>query len=272
MATAIHADEWAVDTRGEGSHLLDDCEFNLIARAFRKTCENNRWSIQPMQVVSDNPIPIARGLGSSAAAIVAGMALAQLANSGDIDKDALFSEAADLEGHPDNVAAAVYGGLQEITVARNSRPVHQRELAESVKVLLVIPTRMKSTAELREIVPDTITSELQQETEYALQQVLLGLASGNPNQLRYSGQDHRHQPYRLEKQPESKVIFELLQDIPGIAGVFLSGAGTTVAGWIVEDFDPVALVEEHLSARKIQAAVRLVHPDHEGVKGSVIHE
>jgi homoserine kinase len=272
MATAIPADAWTVDTRGEGSHLLDNCELNLIARAFRVSCENNGWPIQPMQVESDNPIPIARGLGSSAAAIVTGMAMAQLANNGDIDKDALFREAAELEGHPDNVAAAVYGGLQEITRTESPGLVHQRELAESVKVLLVIPTRMKSTAELREIVPNTIPSDLQRETDEALQQVLKGLASGNPTQLRFSEQDHRHQPYRLEKQPESQVIFKLLQGIPQIAGVFLSGAGTTVAGWIVEDIDPVPVVEQLLSAQSIQAAVRLVHPDYEGVKGHVTHE
>jgi homoserine kinase len=272
QATAIPADEWTVDTRGEGSHLLDNCELNLIARAFRVACENNGWPVQPMQVESDNPIPIARGLGSSAAAIVTGMALAQLANGGDIDKDALFRGAIELEGHPDNVAAAVYGGLQEIARTTSSPLAHQLELAESVKVLLAIPTQMKSTAELREIVPDTIPSDLQRETDYALQQVLKGLASGNPTQLRYSEQDHRHQPYRLDKQPESQAIFEILQGIPQIAGVFLSGAGTTVAGWVVENIDLVGLVEQRLSDHSIPAAVQLVSPDNEGVKGIVIHE
>lgn len=269
---AIPSNEWQVDVSGEGSHLLDTCELNLIARAFKVACENSGWAVQPMLVESVNPIPIARGLGSSAAAIVTGMALAQLANTDEIDKYSLFHAAAEMEGHPDNVAAAVYGGLQEIIHTSDPVSVNRRAIANTVKILLVIPSQMKSTAELREIVPDTIPSEQQQKTEYALQQVLGGLATGNPAQLRFSQQDHRHQPYRLEKQPESKTIFELLQDIPGIAGVFLSGAGTTVAGWVVDHANPVVAVEQHLSAHNIQAAVRLLNPDHHGAHGNAIHE
>ncbi|UCH11142.1 MAG: homoserine kinase, partial [Fidelibacterota bacterium] len=114
VATAIPAEEWFFELRGEGRHLLDTCDMNLMARAFRESCDRYGWEVQPLRVESDNPIPLARGLGSSAAAIVTGMALAQLVNRGSIDKDALFRDAAELEGHPDNVAAAVYGGLQEV--------------------------------------------------------------------------------------------------------------------------------------------------------------
>ena len=63
----------------------------------------------------DNPLPTGRGRGSSAAAIITGMALAQLLQQGRLDRDELFREAAAMEGHPDNVAPAVYGGLQRVT-------------------------------------------------------------------------------------------------------------------------------------------------------------
>ena len=269
---AIPSDQWKVEPRGEGSHLLDTCDQNLIARAFITSCEHNGWPVRPMLVESDNPIPIARGLGSSAAAIVTGMALAQLANTGVIEKNRLFREAAAMEGHPDNVAAAVYGGLQELIPARDSLSAAGRDIADNIKILLVIPKQMKSTAELREIVPDTIAPHHRQETDQALQQVLAGLAAGNPDQLRYSELDHRHQPYRLEILSDSKAIFDLLRDMPGIAGTFLSGAGTTVAAWIVDEANPAAEVEQRLSAKKIEAAVKLVGIDYDGTKGNVIHE
>lgn len=269
---AVASDQWQVNPRGEGSHLLDTCDQNLIARAFITSCEHNGWHVRPMLVESDNPIPIARGLGSSAAAIVTGMALAQLTNTDAIEKNSLFREAAAMEGHPDNIAPAVFGGLQEIIPAGDSFSTNRREIADGVKVLLVIPTQMKSTAELREIVPDSIPPDLQRKTDDALRQVLDGLAAGKPTQLRFSEQDHCHQPYRLEKLPESKIIFESLQGITGIAGTFLSGAGTTVAGWVVDNADPVADVEQRLSAKNIEAAVKIVSPDYDGVIGNVIHD
>jgi homoserine kinase len=272
VTRAVPSDQWKVNPHGEGSHLLDTCDQNLIARAFIAACEHNGWHARPMLVESDNPIPIARGLGSSAAAIVTGMALAQLTNTGDIEKDKLFHEAAAMEGHADNVAAAVYGGLQELIPAKDSLSAAGRDIADNIKIMLVIPKQMKSTAELREIVPATIAPHLQKKTNEALQQVLAGLAAGKPDQLRFSEQDHRHQPYRLAMLPDSKAIFELLRDIPGIAGTFLSGAGTTVAAWIIKEAKPVAEVEQRLSAIKIEAVVKLVSPDFDGVKGNVIHE
>jgi len=214
---AVPAEEWSVATSGEGAHLLDNCGENLVAQACRRACERNGWKDRPLRTTSDNPIPIARGLGSSAAAIVTGMALAQLVNLGRLDKDALFQEATAMEGHPDNVAAAVYGGLQEVVRDGNGYQARSRRLAGSVRVLLVVPGSMKSTAKLREIVPQELPAEVLADNDEALRHVLAGLAQGDPVQLRFSEADQRHQPYRLAVQPESKAIFEVLKEVPGVA-------------------------------------------------------
>ena len=269
-ATASPAAEWSVVTNGEGAQLLDNCGENLIARACQQACEWNGWEARPWQVTSDNPILIARGLGSSAAAIVTGMALAQLANLCRLDKDALFRDAAAMEGHPDNVAAAVYGGLQEVVHDGDGYRAHSRELDGSVRVLLVVPGSMKSTAELREIVPQELPVEVLASNDKALKQVLAGLARGDAALLRYSEADKRHQPYRLAVQPESQVIFRLLQEIPGVAGVFLSGAGTAVGAWVLDKADYTSQVEEVLRERSISASVQLVTPDLKGVEGEII--
>ncbi|UCD39010.1 MAG: homoserine kinase [Fidelibacterota bacterium] len=269
-ALAVPADEWIVEPQGEGSHLLDTCGYNLIAQAFEEACKRHGWDVYPLRIESDNQIPIARGLGSSAAAIVTGMALAQLVKLGRLDRDALFRDAADMEGHPDNVAAAVYGGLQEVSKQGPGCQVRTKDLSDSVKVMLVIPDQMKSTKELREIVPERLSAEDQAANEGALKHVLQGLAEGDAVHLRFSESDRRHQPYRLAVQPTSAAIFRLLQEHPAIAGVFLSGAGTTVGGWIAGEADPRTEIREALREQSITAAVMLTEPDREGTQGEVI--
>ena len=175
-----------------------------------------------------------------------------------------------MEGHPDNVAAAVYGGLQEVMRDSDGYRASSRQLAGSIRVLLVVPSSMKSTAELREIVPQELPAEVLAANDKALKQVLTGLARGDAAQLRYSEADQRHQPYRLAVQPESKTIFGLLSEIPGVAGAFLSGAGTTVGGWVLDETDCTSQVEQALEERSISASVQLITPDFKGVEGEII--
>lgn len=175
-----------------------------------------------------------------------------------------------MEGHPDNVAPAVYGGLQRVITRESGVTAGTQALAGNVKVLLVIPDTGKSTARMREVVPEAIAPLVQAANDEALKHVLEGLARGDPEGLRYSAEDRRHQPYRLAVQPESAAIFELVQQNEHVAGVFLCGAGTTIGGWVVENVDPTEQVRRAVEARSLSAAVQLVSPDRLGVQGEII--
>ncbi len=270
--TAFNSDEWTVQLHGEGADLLPTDETNLLVRAYDYICDSNGWKSKPLSIVCRNSIPLARGLGSSASAIVTGMALAQLVHSGNIDKTALFPVAAKFEGHPDNVAAALFGGLREIVNHDTELEAAERPVSLNISVLLVIPPELKSTARLRKVVPESLEQAEQLQNQQNLARVLTGLATGNPAELVYSGSVLRHQPYRLAVQPTSDDIFKLLKGIPAIAGVYLSGAGTTVAGWITGTGDPVLQTEELLSANNITADVQLVQVDHIGLEGSISND
>ena len=266
---ATSAPAWKVVTQGTDASQLAGGEDNLIVQAFRRGCERRGWRAEPLRILADNSLPIARGLGSSAAAVVSGLALAQLIHQGSLDKDALFQEAAAMEGHGDNAAAAVYGGLQQVSARGEERNARGRALDESVRVLLVVPSQQTATRQMRTVIPDKISPPLQTANDTALQKVLAGLAQGDAASLRYSQTDQRHQPFRLAVQPESAIIFELLLEIEEIAGVFLSGAGTTVGGWVVGQADPSGRVRSALKGRAIEAQVRLVRPDPIGVTGTI---
>ncbi len=269
-AAARPAPAWNILIRGEGAGRLPANGDNLMARAYGRLCERRGWPLGPLEIEVDNPIPIGRGLGSSAAAIVTGMALAQLLHQGSLDRQELFQEAAAMEGHPDNVAPAVFGGLQRVINGESGVTAGAQELAGNVKVLLVIPDAPKSTARMREVVPEAIAPLVQAANDESLNHVLKGLAQGDPEGLRYSAEDRRHQPYRLAVQPESAAIFEIMQQTEHVAGVFLSGAGTAIGGWVVENTDPAEQVRRAVAARSLSAAVRLVSPDRSGVQGEII--
>ncbi len=264
-AVALPASTWSVITTGEGADYLEQDGGNLIARASERYCQRQDKPSRPLAVRVTNPIPLGRGLGSSAAAIVTGMALAQLA-TGTVNSDTLFREAAAMEGHPDNIAPAVYGGLQVVDHGTPLR-ARRRPLAHNINLLLVVPEMMKSTDELRAVVPAEISPQDEELTAAAYGAVLSGLGSGDPVKLARSAEDRRHQPYRLKALPESARIFHLLQEQAHIAGVYLSGAGTTVAGWVLNGSDPGQAVKRVLANQGIVAAVRLVRPDWVGVRG-----
>lgn len=265
---ATPADSWLITNRGQGESVLETGADNLMARAFTRICRNRGWSPVPLHCACDNPIPVARGLGSSASAIVSGMALAQLITLGSIDRMMLLEEAAALEGHPDNVAAAIFGGLQDVRPQGKRTVSRSRDIADSISVLLVIPEALKSTEKMRSVVPDQLPPDAETANRRSLERVLEGLRTGDPDGLKYSEDDRRHQPYRLAAMQTSQAIFDILVETPEVAGAFLSGAGTTVAGWIVGAAEPVEAVARRLAQQNIQAEVRLARPDFNGVVGT----
>ena len=262
--------EWQFDLSGEGAHLLDSCSLNLIAKSCLQMCNLNGWPETILKCTSDSEIPVARGLGSSAAAIVAGMALAQLSHSGAVDKEALFQAAAEFEGHADNVAAAVFGSLQRTSVNDHACMAEPLPLHRDIRLLLVVPRQMKSTHDMRAILPGVIPDEDLRVTAQALEQLIMGLADGDRAKLKFSESDRRHQPFRLEALPQSSAIFDLLCARDEVAGAYLSGAGTTVAGLIAGAPDPSGGVQSSLAGMGIEARVVLLRPDDRGVVGAVI--
>ncbi|MFC1746827.1 homoserine kinase, partial [Candidatus Neomarinimicrobiota bacterium] len=256
---------------GWGEGKLPTNHNNLIAKACLWFCRSQGWEPHPWHLKVQNPVPPSRGLGSSAAAIVTGMSLAQLEHAGMLDLDTLFQQAAAMEGHPDNVAPAVFGGLQKISRNIENISSESLPLSSKIAVLLVIPELEKSTSEMRAVVPASIPPEVQEENDRYLRQVLQGLASGEDDNLHASALDRRHQPYRLAVQKETAAVFKMLNEQPGIAGAFLSGAGTTIGAWITNGKNPSPAITRAVEQLSISATVMLVKPDPIGIQGEIIH-
>jgi homoserine kinase len=169
-------------------------------------------------------IPLAGGLGSSAAAIVAGLAAAdRLAGGG----APLLELATELEGHPDNAAAAVLGG---VVVCSDGAP-HRLEPPDWLRALLVVPHRAVRTQRARAVLPDSVplADAVHNVAHGAL--LMLGLAGGDPELVSRGLADVLHQPYRAHLYPRSAELLRAASGL-GALGATISGAGPTVLVWV----------------------------------------
>ena len=212
---------------GEGEESLPRGESNLIYQSFSRVFEICGRPIPECGFVCHNSIPLNRGLGSSSAAIVGGLLAANEICGSLLTQSQLLELAVEIEGHPDNVCAALMGGFQ-IIVEDGGRWVNTAvSLPNDIAVILFIPDVSMNTQESRETLPELIT---RRDAVYNLGRVamLINSFSGkNLTHLEIATKDRLHQPLRQTYFPAMKNIFNAALSV-GALGVFLSGAGSTV--------------------------------------------
>ncbi|MBI3933535.1 MAG: homoserine kinase [Acidobacteria bacterium] len=205
-------------------------ETNLIWKTFLRLAGEQAGKDFELEIV--NEIPLGRGLGSSAAAIVAGLALADAwlgvgaGQSG--GKQRLIDIATGLEGHPDNVAAAALGGLVVSCQAEDGRVLTaQCTFPREIEVVLVVPELRLSTEAARAALPQQYS---RRDAVFNVQRVALFLATlqgGGGDLLKEAMRDRLHQPYRAPLIPGFSEALKL-ENIPGLLGIALSGAGPSI--------------------------------------------
>ena len=172
-------------------------------------------------------IPAARGLGSSAAAIVAGAVLGAAVGRRTVEADELLAMAASLEGHPDNVAAALYGGFTVAVADDGDVTLRRFRVPEAWIPVAFIPQRESRTHDMRAALPATVehAAAARQAGRCAL--LATAIMTSDAGLLRTAMIDELHQPYRLPHLAGSAEMIEMAYE-RGAAGACLSGAGPTV--------------------------------------------
>jgi homoserine kinase len=231
-----------VDVAGEGADDVRRDKRHLVVQAVRATFDVLGGQPRGLEVVCANHIPHGRGLGSSAAAIVAGIVGARelvLGGAERLPDDAVLRLAADLEGHPDNVAACLAGGFtmawQEAGTtlekagttsepALLTKSLHL-DVNKSIAAVVFVPETTSSTAKSRKLLPDTVPFEAA--AANAARAALLSQAlTRRPDLLLVATQDGLHQSYRASAMSRSAALMTRLREA-GIAAV-ISGAGPSV--------------------------------------------
>jgi homoserine kinase len=222
--------ELEIEERGEFSVAADGLEVpldrsNLCVRAFER--------LQPADGIAfriRSEIPPAAGLGSSAAAIVAGLYAAEHLYELALEKQELLSHASELEGHADNVAAAIFGGF--VVCSRQDGEVRATRFdpPQGVEAVVVVPRQAVSTEEARQALPDQVPLDDAVANVAAASELVLGIQRSDLTLIGRGLADRIHQPNRARLYPRS---MELVDAAPrlGAIGATISGAGPSVLVW-----------------------------------------
>lgn len=216
-----------VEVVGEGAGELADDSNNLVYRAMSFLFQEAGRDMPPVWLRCYNEIPLERGLGSSAAAIAGGLVAANVLCDTPFGSNELLEMAATIEGHPDNVAAALLGGLQLVVTDQDRLYTATIGVPPDLNAVLFIPEFRIATSEARAVLPKKIDVA---DAVYNMSRTALfvaGMATNHPDYLAVATQDRLHQPYRQTLFPAMKLLFEAAR-AAGALGVFLSGSGSTV--------------------------------------------
>ncbi|MCL1844255.1 MAG: homoserine kinase [Defluviitaleaceae bacterium] len=227
--TVQEAEEFSVEIvqAREGtakSHLTKD---NLIYQTMARFYDEIGRTIPNLKLTQNDKIPIARGLGSSSACIVAGLFAANELTQRPMNKDELAEMACRIEGHPDNVAPAVYGGFVVAVMEEDKFNFVKIKPSDELSFITFIPDFQVPTGKARRILPQEYSRA---DAIFNISRASLFIASmmsKNWDNLPVSVDDRIHQPYRGKLVPNMDVIFKHAKNI-GAKGVFMSGAGPTI--------------------------------------------
>ena len=212
-----------IERRGTLTDLADAAD-DLVVAAMRQLQYEPRG-----ELVLDSDIPVGRGLGSSAAATVAGVMLAAHVRGQPLDRDTVAAHATAIEGHPDNAVPAIYGGLMaaildqasEITKVR----VHRLPLSNALRFVYAAPDAIVSTRAARQALPESVPHRTAVGAIARSIALLQGLADGDPELLRIGCSDELHVPYRLPMIPGGQAAQQAALDAGAFAAT-ISGSGS----------------------------------------------
>lgn len=210
---------------GEGVPKAYQNQQNLLLQAFYRTAQAQGQVHYPKKLYLDihSEIPVSRGLGSSAALIVAGVLCAYELTRAPYTKEQVLCAATAIEGHPDNVAPAVYGGFCASVMEGDQAYAMQLAIAPGLHFAAAVPNEELSTSEARGVLPEAV-SHHDAADNVAHAAFLIGcLHNGRFDLLRTALRDHLHEPYRRALLPHYNELTEL-----DARGMYISGAGSTV--------------------------------------------
>lgn len=275
---------------GEGEDTLPKDETHLVVRAFRKACEEFGLPHLRFTLEARNRIPQARGMGSSASAIVAGVTAAwAFAHNEDLNKQAIFELAAAIEGHPDNVAPAVFGGLT--TSWKNGEEFHtvRYNVSKKIRATIFVPNFTLSTQMARQALPEKVPYA---DAVFNVSRAcLLPIAFGDfgdfsafadscdsahscakttlsRNDLLFTAtQDSIHQPYRASLMQPTWDLVKTLRDAGFAAAI--SGAGSCAAVFYEEKSQ--ATVEANNATNISEKIEKIAKPLLDGFDWKILH-
>lgn len=209
---------------------------NIIFMAMKRVFDKYNFSFNGLRIkIIEQDIPISRGLGSSSSCIVAGLIGAFALMGKDVNKEEVLDLAVKIEGHPDNVCPAIFGGLISAIILDDKRIIYNSvNVKEGIKFIALIPKFKLSTEKARAILPSEVTFN---DCIYNISRAALLIsvfANGNYELLEEANKDKIHQPFRSKLIKDFDIVYNKVIELGGLS-CFLSGAGPTLMTIIKEE-------------------------------------
>lgn len=258
-----------LEVKGEGADYLKpfgrNLAFSSFFRVWNQVTGGERIGLKIKML---NRIPMSRGLGSSSSAIVAGVHAANVLSGNTLSEDELLGIATELEGHPDNVAPALYGGFT-ISYMDAGKAHSLRCLpAKPLKFIAVVPDRRLATSLARQAIPATVPHHDAVFNSSRSSLLVGALLTGRYEYLSHALEDKLHQPYRAHLIPGLYEAWEAARAAGAYNGI-ISGAGSTIMAYADPEADHVAIAEAMKAALNgvgESCCYHILDLDTEGVK------
>ena len=250
---------------GETNGYLTSPEHNLAVLSAKKLFKKLGKNFNHLSFLLENNIPITRGLGSSAAAIVGGMLAANAYLQNPLTKEEIFQMAVSLEGHPDNIAPALFGGFNVSLQDRNRYYQKKTIPAAGLKAVAAIPSFPLSTKKTRRSLPRQVSFADAVYNINRASALVLALATGDWPMFSLVLDDKLHQPYRFSLIPGAKEVVNAAKQA-GALGAVLSGSGPTILAFTVSgNQDRIGqAMQKAFRDHSIESKYQLLLPDVHG--------
>lgn len=268
MHNKVWMEEWdEIDIKSVDDTVVPTDESNLIYWAAHHLYSQCGKKLPGLKIRQENNIPMARGLGSSSACIVAGILGANRLLGSPFTQAELINLAAKIEGHPDNTSPAISGGLVASAIEGERVYSVSVPVSEKIAFAVMIPPFELKTEKARKVLPELYS---RQDAVYNLSRsglMTASLFSGNLENLRVAVQDKIHQPYRSGLIENYDNVFRMSYEL-GSLGTYVSGAGPTIISMVdASDSTFAENMASHLEKKGIMDwRVLLLHADPDGAK------
>lgn len=264
-----------IDITGEGENSLPRDRRNIVYQAAKLVFDKFHFAPDTIRIRLNNRIPLASGLGSSAAARIGGLVGANRLCGEKLSREEILDVAAEMEGHPDNVAAGIMGGLVVscvVSVKRERRRIEvvKYNAPQNLSCVVCVPNFQVMTRKAREILPRTIKFEQAVFNSSRVAMLISALFQRRYGLLRMAMEDRLHQPYRRRLVRGMEEVFRQAL-LAGALGVSLSGAGPSIFAFAPSSRPRLAdrvgkAMQEAFGKNRVESRYLVLGIDKEGTK------